>query len=316
MQKMTLVWQKIKKFVRKNWLICAGSFGFILLLMMFLPLFRSSWLYYPDSLRVRIALKKLVASSETARYCREDCLSKRLVYTEIISNFLKQKENNLESDLETAITHPKILAETRSLLIKIWQESGRAPSLKLKELYNNSDTDIYLRAELANAWPELSSPSFFAEVIGNFKGADSDKDREAILALLVNRSDLVILKLIWDIILNDYPDNLKAKAWFLLANIDNKKMAYQSEDLINLRAILESANYPQRLKDQAILILSDYYPFYPEPSELLLLDVVSRTKYFDNYQRTFAIDILNKNRSEKISAPSLSLVDWDKYFRN
>lgn len=316
MKKMKIVWQKVKEFAKKHWLICAGSFGFVLLLMMFIPVFRSSWLYYPDSLRVRIAIKKLAASSETAMYCREDCSAKRLLYKNIISSSLVREKEKLLPDLENVIVSNKTLEEIRTLVIKIWQESGQEPSQKLKDFYNNPTNPISLRAQLAAAWPDIAGPSFYSEIIGNFKTASSDKEKEANLSLLVGRSDPIVLKLIWEIILGDYPDILKTKAWFLLANIDNKKLAYQMSDLDNLRAVLESGDYPHRLKDPAILVLSDYYLYYPELSEALLVDVINRTKYFDAYQRSFAIDILNKYRVVKIPGPQLSQADWDIYFTN
>jgi len=316
MDKIKIIWQKVRDFIKKHWLICAGSFGFILLLMMFLPVFRSSWLYYPDSLRVRIALKKLAAASETEVYCREDCSATRLLYKNIISLELAKEKDKLLPDLEKVILDPKVLPEIRKLVINIWQTSGEEPSAKLKEFCLNSNNPLAIRAELASAWPQLATDSFNAEIIGSFKTTVSDSEKLKSLDLLIGKSDPAVLKLIWDILLHDYPDNLKSKAWFLLANIDNKQLAYQPADLDNLRAILESGDYPHRLKDQAILVLSDYYAYYPVPSEALLVDVVNREKYFDNYQRSFAIDILNRYRTEKIALPDLSQEEWDAYFKN
>ncbi|MEI6835725.1 MAG: hypothetical protein WCK59_02730 [Candidatus Falkowbacteria bacterium] len=316
MDKIKIIWQKTRDFIKKHWLICAGSFGFILLIMMFLPVFRSSWLYYPDSLRGRIALKKLAAASETGIYCHEDCSAKSLLYKNIISSALAKEKEKLLPDLEAAILDFKVLPENRKMLIDLWQVSGQEPSAKLKEFYNNPNNPLVLRAALVKAWPQLDSGSGVAEMVGSFKAATSEAQKIEILNLLTGKSEAVVLKLIWDLILGDYSDNLKNKAWFLLANIDNKQIAYQAIDLDNLRLVLESGTYPSRLKDQAILVLNDYYLYYPELSQSLLVDVVNRTKYFDDYQRSFAIDILNRYRTDKIMMPELSLDDWNAYFKN
>lgn len=310
------VWQNVLVFLKKNWLVCAGSFGFIILLMMFLPVFRSSWLYFPDSLRTRIALKKLAAANEAALYCREDCSAKRLLYKNIISSGLSQEKEELLPDLEAVILDSKTLPEIRSLMIAIWQDNGFEPSEKMMEYYNNSSNLFSLRAQLARAWSQISSASFVGEIIGNFKTAQSDQEKENLLSLLTGRSDQIVTNLIWNIILGDYSDNLKSKAWFLLSNIDNKQTAYQAIDLDNLRAVLESGDYPHRLKDSAILVLNDYYLYYPELSEALLLDVTNRAKYFDAYQRSFAIDILNRHRTIKLPNLEISQADTDTYFRN
>ena len=316
MNKIKMIGRSLKIFVKKHWLICTGSLAFGLLLLMFLPVCRSSWLYFPDSLKARIALKKLAAASETAYYCREDCSATRLLYQNIIRSDLAKEKEKLWPDLESVIINIKVLPEVRSSLIKIWQDSGAKPSEKIKNVYTDSNQPFELRAQLADAWPELVDSSFYYEIVGNFKTASDDKSREAALDLLINKNDPIIISLIWKIILGDYSDVLKNKAFFLLANINDKKTAYQTSDVDSLRAVLESGDFPHRVKDQAILALGDYYDFYPEASEQLLSDVVSRTKYFDNYQRSFAIDILNRRRAIKLTPPELSQVDWDLYFTN
>ena len=193
----------------------------------------------------------------------------------------------------------------------MWQDSTLPPSDNLKNIQ-----DFNLKAELVNVWPELGNDSFAGEIVGNFKTAKNDVEREAVLDLLVSKSNPVVINTIWNIILGDYSDKVKVKAFFLLANITNKELAYQTGDVDKLRSILESAKFPHRVKDQAILALGDYYSAYPVASESLLVDVINRPQYFDNYQRSFAINILNNNRDIKIPNLNLSQEDWDTYYTN
>ena len=306
-----MVWRQVVVWLKKHWAVASGGAAFVILLIMFFPVFRSSWLYYPESLRAKIALRKLAESTEKMYYCREDCQANRLTYKKIIAQALTSEKEKLLPDLEAVILDKKVLPENRRILTSLWQESGLAPSDNLKNV-----KDVNLRAELVSSWPELGDNSFVSELVGNFKTAKTEAEKEAALDLLVGKSSPTVINTIWTIILGEYQDNLKVKAFFLLANLESKQSVYQVDDLTKLRSVLESGSFPHRLKDQAILSLGDYYEFFPELSESLLVDVVNRPQYFDNYQRSFAIDILNNNRDVKVASLNLSQADWDAYYTN
>ena len=316
MNKLKIVWQNVWTFVKKHWLLCAGSFGFIVLVILFLPIFRSSWLLYPESLRARIAIIRLANSKEAGIYCREDCAAKRLMYKNIISAALINEKEKLLPDLESKILDARLLPEVRRLFLQIWQESGLEPSDKIRDYCGNKENSFEIRLELVATWPQLAGNSYEAEIIGNIKMAKTEAEKIELLGLLRGRSEQIVMTTIWDLILGEASNDVKAKAWFLLANVENKQQAYLADDLDKLRAVLESGDYPHRLKDQAILVIADYYSYFPMPSEALLIDVVNRPKYFDDYQRSFAIDILNRNRNTKLLGPELTEADWASYFNN
>ncbi len=299
MDKFKIVWRQVVVWLKKHWPLAAGASAFVILLIMFFPVFRSSWLYYPESLRAKIALRKLAESTEKMYYCRDDCQAKRMMYKNIIASALTSQKERILPDLEATILDEKVLPETKQLLINLWQESGLPPTDSLK----------------AN-WPGLNDDAYVTQVISNFKKAKSDSDREGALDLLISKNKQSIITLIWDIILGSYSDSIKVKAFFLLANLENKQQAYQVEDIARLRSVLESADFPHRLKDQAIFALGDYYEFFPFETETLLVDVYNRPKYFDDYQRSFVVDILNNNRELKIPNLDLSQELWDAYYNN
>lgn len=316
MDKFKIIWRQVVVFLKKYWPQATGAAIFIVLLIMFMPVFRSSWLYYPESLRAKIALRKIAESTEKMYYCREDCQVKRLTYQKIISSALSSQKEKLLPDLEKVILDKNILSETRMVLISLWRAANLPITDNIKNFCADNNQDFNLRAELINAWPELSNNSFASELVGNFKTATSDTQRLAALNLLTDNNNPLIISTIWQIILGDYSDKIKNQAFFLLANLSNKNDVYWLENISNLRTILESDSFPNRLKDQAILILGDYYNLYPFETESLLIDIVSRPQYFDDYQRSFAIDILNNNRSLKIATLNLSQADWNAYYNN
>lgn len=311
-----MVWRQLKVFFKKHWLISGLSAGFIILLLLFLPIFRSSWLYYPESLRAKLALKKLETVTEKDIYCREDCQATRLLYKNLVYEFAVKNEFDFKQDLENSILKPDVLPEIRMLFISIWQELKWDITPAIQNYYSDLNNPIEIRSSLTIAWPELKNSSFFKEVVSQFYNSSSTKEQMEFLDLLISSDDKSVLSLIWDLILGDKEDIFKRKAFFLLANIANKQSAYLVADVIKLRSILESGDYPHRIKDLAIMSLSDYYDFFPELTEELLVDVVNRSRYFDSYQRTFAIEILNKYRTEKIPMPELSYEDLDVYFSN
>ena len=307
MDKFKIVCRQVVIWLKKNWPLVTGASVFIILLIMFLPVFRSSWLYYPESLRAKIALRKLAESTEKMYYCRDDCQAKRLMYKNIIKSALTSQKERILPDLEATILDEQVLLETRKLLITLWQESKLPATDNLK---NN------LSPELSSFWPELSDSGTIKQLINNFKKAKNDSERETALNLLTNKNSPEIIILIWDVILGDYSDAVKIKSFSLLANLENKQVAYQVEDIARLRSVLESADFPHRLKDYAIFSLGDYYEFFPYETESLLVDVFNRPQYFDDYQRSFVIDILNNNRGAKVPNLELSADDWAAYYDN
>ena len=232
-------------------------------------------------------------------------------YKNIIASALVSQKENLLPDLEKAILDPTILPENRRLLIALWQESKLPPSDNLL-----NSLDFNLKSDLVRVWPELSNNSFISEIIGNFKTAKNDLERLTALELFLDKNNSLIINTLWQIIFGDYSDAVKKKAFFILANLDNKAEIYQEAEVLKLRSLLESADFPHRLKDQAILALGDYYPLFPGATESLLVDVVNRPQYFDDYQRSFAVDILNNNRELQVSGFELSPAAWDAYFNN
>lgn len=305
------MWVKIKK----HYYLSIGAGSFILLLLLFSPIIRSSWFYYPESLRIRIALSRLLSSFNNDNLCREDCTMARLTYEKVISQALNNNADDYLPLLEKEILNLNLSEETRAELLRLYKTNNVSASEKMKSFCLNSNNDFKIRAQLAAAWPEIKPLSLNSEVIGRYKSASKLEDKLKLLDLLKNQTDSVSLSLLWDIILDDSGKDLKQKAFFLLTNINDKKSAYHLTDLDNLRLVLKNSNYPPRSKDQAIFLLESYYDYFPEPSELLLLEVAG-DKNYDVYQKTFAINILNNKKPSGLKAPELKSSDWDSYYNN
>jgi hypothetical protein len=306
--KRSIVW------FRKHYYAGIGLSLFLILLVLLSPIIHSNWLYYPEPLKVRIALKKFIYSFEQYSYCREDCEAERLFYIDIIKSSLNSNQS-YETLIQKEIFDIKIPEETRKELLKIYKSNNLTAPVSIKNFYMNSQNDFSIRAALVEAWPEISNTSFVSEVIGRYKNSASVKEKLALLDLLDEQSDDLIFTLLWNITLGDEGDDLKRKAFLLLSNIDRKDLFYKTEDLDNIKLILNDSNYEMRLKDLAIWLLNDYYQYFPVLSENILM-MVANGLQFDNYQKTFAINILNYQKSANLKLPDLNQEDWNNYYKN
>ena len=314
MNKIKFFLKRAVVWFRKHYYISVSLSLFLILFILLSPIIHSSWLYYPEPLKARIALKKFIYSFEQYSYCREDCEAERLFYINIIKSSLNSNKS-YEILLQKEILNIKTPDEVRGELLKIYKINNQIAPLVIKNFYMNSQNDFVIRASLVETWPEISNTSFISEIIGRYKNSASVKEKLALLGLLDERSNGLIFSLLWGIVLGDEGDDLKRKAFLLLANVDRKDLFYKTEDLDNIKLILNDTNYEMRLKDLAIWLLNDYYQYFPDLSENILMMVADGSK-FDNYQKTFAINILNYQKSTNLKIPDLDQADWDNYYKN
>lgn len=313
---------KIKKLLGNIWLVLkrrpylSSGVGLLLLsLVLFLPIMRFNWISYPESLKIRIAIKRLLESMEMDTYCREDCSLKRHLYESIISESLRKNPPSYRELLEERILDPGISIEARKELLKILVISDIGISDRIKDFITDSKKDLHLRLQLAKAWPENYPDSLKKEILQAYSRAKTKEDKMDILKLIEGEGGQEAVSLNWNILLSDEKTDLKKQALFSLANIADKKSAYILEDLYKLQLILEEGGNPARLKDQVIFLLNEYYDYFPDQSAALLIEVVNSNAY-DDYQKTFAINILNRHRSIPLPLPPLTQEDWDSYYNN
>lgn len=314
MKKIKKVLKSVWGLIKKHYFISIsfGLFGLVFILLS--PLLHTSWLAYPESLKDKIALKKFVSFFKAVGYCREDCAAARSFYAEIIAKALNS-DSNYYLTVEKEIINPDTLDEARLALLKLCRTNNSPVSVDIKSFYADSKNDFMIRAELAKTWPEISSISLVSEIIGRYKNSSSVTEKLALLDLLNRRSDELVISLLWGVISGNDGNDLKQKAFSLLSNVERKDLVYKITDLDNLQAILDDNSYPARLKDLAIWLLNDYYPYFSGPSENILFKIAGSER-FDNYQKTFAINILNHQKPANLKLPELSLADWNSYYNN
>ncbi len=306
-----MLWIKIKKHYYLS--ISAGSL--ILLLILFSPIIHLSWLAYPESLKIRIALNKLIDSYKLGNWCREDCGLKRLLYEDIITKALSHDAGAYQSLMDKQILNNNLTAEVRAELLKLYLINNSSASAQMKNFVVDSTNDFNARVQISKAWPEIKSPSLFSEIIGRYQASSKLDEKLSLLNFLSGQNDPLIISTLWSIVSGNDDEILKKQAFLLLANVNDQATVYSLADLDKIKKILEDNTYPPRLKDQAIFLLSDYYKYFPVPSELLLTSIINNDLY-DLYQQTFAINILNNIKLGNLRLPELSQADWNIYYNN
>ena len=275
MNKIKYFLKRAVTWFRKHYYWSASISFLILLLILLLPILHSSWLFYPESLKIRIALKKFINSFEEYKYCREDCAAVRSFYADIIKKSLESNNISYSLVVQKEILNPNITNETRLELLKLYKINTPSVPTEINNFYIDSQNNFMTRAALVETWPELKNNSFTSEIIGRYKNSASVKERLELLELLEGEDSDLTISLLWEIILGGDGNDLKRKAFLLLANIDRKDLVYKAEDLDNIRLILNDSNYELRLKDLAIWLLNDYYQYFPVQSENILLLVAN-----------------------------------------
>lgn len=313
---------KIKKFLRealaelKKHPYASITAGILfLLLILFLPVLRFNWLSYPASLRTRIALQRLLSSIESDVYCREDCSLKRHLYESVISDSLRKKSLGSRELMERYILDPDLSTETRKYLLKIFNTSGMEASDAIKEFVPNPGNDLNVRIQIAKAWPGYYPDSLNKEILKAYDKAKTFEDKLSILRMLEGEESQESVSLVWQVLSSEREPDLIRQALLFLSNMQNKKLVYAAEDLYKLKTFLEKADNSARLKDQAILLLNEYYDYFPDESTSLLIEVINGDDY-DNYHKAFASNILNKHRAIQLPLPLLTDEDWDSYYNN
>jgi hypothetical protein len=314
MNKINFFLKKMVTWFRKHYYLGSCCILFFILFILLLPILRSNWLAYPESLKIRIALSRFINSFEKYTYCREDCAAERSFYSKIIEDSLFSN-NNYQGIIQKEVFKSDISNETRLELLKLYKNISPLAPADIKNYYINPSNNFMIRAALSETRPELNNASFLSEIIGKYKNSISVAEKLVLLDFLDGQSDALVFSLLWEIVLNNEGEDLKKKAFLLLASIDRKDLVYKITDLNNIQLILNDNNYEMRLKDSAIWLLNDYYQYFPVPSETLLLSVINGSQ-FDNYQKTFAINILNNQKLINLKIPELTQSDWKSYYNN
>lgn len=261
----------------------------IIVMSSFSVLIIGGLLYYGVALarisEAEINLAALRENINNEKICHEECLLVRKKQEEIIIIALKNVEENLLKRMKTYFLSSEESLEFKEEIINLWR-------------LNNDFTAVppYIYEYLDD---ENGDPKLQVLIIGSLLSPDNDpRWLDYYFSLLTSKRDV----------------SLKKEALNALSNREDKEGEFNLRQLVFLKNLLLNSETPLEIKSDLVLLIGEYYPLFPEDTELILEDVYAN-KEIDNITRAFATDILNRYlKGKKLTAPAISGEEWEKYY--
>lgn len=242
-----------------------------------------------------ISLAQLKDSFTKQKSCHDDCLLLRLSQEkEIVSKLKSRNSSNLRNTLKEYFSNPAQDLAFRQEVIRLLSLAFGPdnPPAYLMDFFQNQASPVELRTSIL----ELFS---LDKLIINDSRAT--KPLDSYFSLLETADNWPLQEAIIQIISSEEnkASNISADQ---LATI--KKMILDRDSSVHLRAAL-------------ILLLSDYYPFFPS-STRETLELSYRELKDDQISRYFAADTLNHldSGSFNFPLPLVNQADWQTYYND
>jgi len=276
-----------------------------------------------------ISLARLEYSFRRESICHEECaLRREELEKKIVAVFNSDEtessasgrarhsrlrlERRLEKRLENCFLSRRSKLEFRAEIINIYRlaaENYEAPVPRwLINYLADSQGDPVLRGRILLSFaPEDLAPG--GEAPGG-SGAGRGADWSPLEYYLA-------------IIAGDNPVSFKRGAVLALSSYKEKEKFLSESQLLTLEEIIFSdASQSDRLdlgnsalRQDLVLLLGDYYTYFPDKTKSLLEKIYDARSDMDNISRLFAADILNGFRRDQLSLPEVSAAEWEEYYK-
>jgi len=220
--------------------------------------------------------------------CHEECRLARAAWRAELAKLIKAGDERLEERISRYFLDPQESLEFKEELLRINQA-----------VYSIADLPSYLKdyRQIDNFSPDLQV------LIFNYFFAKSEAqpaDLNYYFELLSGTADL----------------KLKQAAVLAIGNINDSVAYFNVSQLEMIQRLLQSAEIEAGLAHSLILLLGDYYRFFPAETDSLLLAAYNSTA-LDKISRFLAADILNRYRLvDELTLPAVSEAEWENYSLN
>jgi hypothetical protein len=252
-------------------------------------MFTSLGLYYGVALarvsEAEVNLLILKEGIENNKICHEDCLLIRRQQEALIISALSKSEKALLERLEQYWLDPLVSFDFKFELINLWSLNNNLEIVPqyFYDYLDQEDGDVKLQTK----------------IISSFLAPDRDKSW---------------LPYYFSLLSSGRDKSLKKEALGAISSRSDKQDIFTLKQLELLKALVINNETPIEIKADLVLLISEYYIFFPEEARTVLMDIYKNTK-LDNITRAFAADILNQNNSElKLLTPFISEAEWEKYY--
>jgi hypothetical protein len=225
--------------------------------------------------------------------CHEACLSARQAREEVIVNNMRAKTStNLMNKLRNYLLDATQSVEFRQELVRLMSRAWGYdnPPQYLQDYFNDFRNPVGIRSEimidfsLASLRPNPSSTGYLADYF----------------QFLRDSSD----------------DNLRQLAIKVISNDQNKNQDFSLDQLVMIKDLVINPNLAIQLRTSLIFLLSDYYQYFPAPTQDVLQTIYNNLA-LDNISRYLAADFLERiSSTTKLVRPEVGREAWQAYYHN
>lgn len=237
-----------------------------------------------------MTLAELKNSWEVEKICHEQCIKTRQEMTETLIDDLKNKPDSRAGKLlRTYFLAEENDADFRRELLRIISAvyGANNPPDYIRAYLRLPSGNVKIQAEIIN----LFSPRFLN---ASFSGSPLDY----YFMILAGNSAL----------------DLKLASLRALGGDSDKGANFSVSQLIIIKKIVLNNLIDHRLRQPLVLLLSDYYPFFPAETAAILQAIYQDEASGDTISRVFAGDILNHQGGTELDLPEISSAQWEEYY--
>ena len=191
---------------------------------------------------------------------------------------------------------------------------------RLEDYFLDEDSDLDFRIALIDIISRSAGndnpPDYIKEYL---RGGANAPVRAAILSSFTASalsSEINPLDYYYKILAGQEELAVKLAVIRVLSSLNDKKEYLDSGQLELIKGIIFNSGTDKRLRQPLILLLSDYYLFFPDEAKGLLSAYYLTASDGDTISRAFAADSLNRLGEDEYIVPEVSPEEWDEYYND
>jgi len=300
--------------LRQKILILSGSFLALLILVLFISLQTSLWLFYPENLKALIAYNRLGLSAYHEPICHENCFYERRLYKSIIADNLKRPD--FLNKVIKAVLNEKENFNFRIELISTLAIANQTAPPEILAYLSRPEANLAIKIALMKNF-EIKDTNIVSDLESQVKNLEL-KRAERLLALdaLSGLGEDSLADFYLDLALNDQDIEMRKEALVALSNIEAKNIYFTAEAYDELEITLFESETDKYLRRSIIFLLADYTDIFKDKVLKTMRKIYNDEVGFDKFSRSFAVDVLNKYSADIYARPAISRAEWEEYEKN
>ena len=266
-----------------------------------------------------ISLLELRKSYEQDSICHEDCFVNRERLKNNILMDLK-KGSDIEEEVLKQLYVKGTGASFKEVLVELlgeYYDRSIAPQY-LREYFKSPQAETPVQIKIIQTFPKSKFPQTSLQTKLKKTILDEELDvTERIDALrnLGSIADGSLSDYYLSLVFSEDSREIKNLAIVMLSSMENKERYFSQKQLAAIEKIALSSETEDRIRQSLVVLLADYYPYFPKEVVSILEDLHD-SSITDNISLAFVVDFLNDVSGDIYPLPEISAVEWNEYYNN